>query len=310
MWTHIDSVMVLPNGKAYLFSGNEYVRYDIAADRVDPGYPARSKPTGEVWAPGRSRRRLAERQGLLLPRREYLRYDIAADKVDDGYPHGVGGNWRGLSLSLVTAADRLADEQRPTCSGNGARTARAPETVTCATTSPRTGRTTATPRASRRTGTACPTALPTPRWPGPTERPTSSTAPSTSVTTSPPTEPTRVSAAGVRELAWGADQQTCDHRHELIRGRTEASSGLNTPNVSTAAIFPPIFILDPILSGGAGMPSTGRLAAGARGPVRRAVDESSTVRSRNRLRRCFHRCSRSPTGSVAIDGIWMRRRTK
>ncbi len=39
MWSRIDSCVVWPNGKAYLFSGDEYVRYDIEADKVDPGYP-------------------------------------------------------------------------------------------------------------------------------------------------------------------------------------------------------------------------------------------------------------------------------
>lgn len=27
------------NGKVYFFRGNEYIRWDIKADRADPGYP-------------------------------------------------------------------------------------------------------------------------------------------------------------------------------------------------------------------------------------------------------------------------------
>jgi hypothetical protein len=35
----LDAAVTWPNGKAYFFRGDSYVRYDIAADRVDAGYP-------------------------------------------------------------------------------------------------------------------------------------------------------------------------------------------------------------------------------------------------------------------------------
>jgi hypothetical protein len=35
----IDAGVVWPNGKAYFFRGSQYLRYDIAADHVDSGYP-------------------------------------------------------------------------------------------------------------------------------------------------------------------------------------------------------------------------------------------------------------------------------
>ncbi|MBT2546555.1 hypothetical protein J7E99_39380 [Streptomyces sp. ISL-44] len=38
--------VVWNNGKAYFFRGSEYMRYDIAADRVDDGYP---KPIASGW---------------------------------------------------------------------------------------------------------------------------------------------------------------------------------------------------------------------------------------------------------------------
>ncbi len=48
---NIDAVVAWDNGKAYFFKGRQYVRYDIKADRVDPGYP---KPiNNETW-PGLS----------------------------------------------------------------------------------------------------------------------------------------------------------------------------------------------------------------------------------------------------------------
>ena len=33
------AAVVWPNGKAYFFRGNEYIRYDMAKDSADPGYP-------------------------------------------------------------------------------------------------------------------------------------------------------------------------------------------------------------------------------------------------------------------------------
>lgn len=42
----VDQVVVWNNGKAYFFKGSNYVRYDIATDQVDAGYP---KPVSGNW---------------------------------------------------------------------------------------------------------------------------------------------------------------------------------------------------------------------------------------------------------------------
>jgi hypothetical protein len=76
------------NGKAYYFKGNQYLRYDVAADKVDPGYPlpiAGQWPglwpdnidAGVVWPNGKA---------YFFKGSQYTRYDIAADKADAGYP--------------------------------------------------------------------------------------------------------------------------------------------------------------------------------------------------------------------------------
>ena len=43
---NIDAAVNWGNGKAYLFRGDKYVRYDIFTDRVDPGYPL---PIAGYW---------------------------------------------------------------------------------------------------------------------------------------------------------------------------------------------------------------------------------------------------------------------
>ena len=99
----IDAAVNWGNGKVYVFRGDRYLRYDIAADRVDPDYP---RSIGENW------RGFAEAgfdggidaavnwgNGKVYVFRgdRYLRYDIAADRVDPDYPRSIGENWRGFA---------------------------------------------------------------------------------------------------------------------------------------------------------------------------------------------------------------------
>jgi hypothetical protein len=39
--TSISAAIMWPNGKAYFFQGADYVRYDVATDRTDGGFPQR-----------------------------------------------------------------------------------------------------------------------------------------------------------------------------------------------------------------------------------------------------------------------------
>jgi hypothetical protein len=43
----VNAAVVWNNGKAYFFKGSQYIRYDIAADKTDAGYP---KPIAGNWA--------------------------------------------------------------------------------------------------------------------------------------------------------------------------------------------------------------------------------------------------------------------
>jgi Hemopexin len=101
----IETAVLWPNGKAYMFQHDLYYRYDVAADKVDPGYPELiskgwkglfTGPTikaGFVWPKLIDGRQKAY---FFLAGGVYVRYDVANDSVDPGYPQPVAGNWRGL----------------------------------------------------------------------------------------------------------------------------------------------------------------------------------------------------------------------
>jgi len=83
--------MVWPNGNAYFFKGDEYTRYDIAADQADEGYPQAISSgwagvfesdldAAVVWPNGKA---------YFFRGSEYTRYDIAADQADEGYPQAI-----------------------------------------------------------------------------------------------------------------------------------------------------------------------------------------------------------------------------
>jgi hypothetical protein len=88
----IDAAVNWGNGKVYFFRGRDYVRYDIAADRVDEGYP---QPIAGHW-PGLDRGEFDQGidaainwgngKAYFFRGRNYVRYDMAADRVDGGYP--------------------------------------------------------------------------------------------------------------------------------------------------------------------------------------------------------------------------------
>jgi alkaline phosphatase D len=102
----LDAVLIVPGGKAYFFRGNGYVRYDLSADRADPGYPkyiarhfsgcfldgldaAAAWPSGKVY---------------FFRGGQCIRYDLSADRADPGYPKPLAEEFPGIWADGIDTA--------------------------------------------------------------------------------------------------------------------------------------------------------------------------------------------------------------
>ena len=98
--------MVWDDSKVYFFRGSEYVRYDIAADRPDDGYP---QPISSGW-PGVFEEDIdaavvwPNGKAYFFRGSEYVRYDVAADRADEGYPQSISSGWPGVFEQGIDAA--------------------------------------------------------------------------------------------------------------------------------------------------------------------------------------------------------------
>jgi len=99
----INAYVLWTNGKAYFFKNSEYIRYDLATDKVDAGYP---KPIAGNW-PGVFTSNIdaivvwPNSKAYFFKGSQYQRYDLATDKVDAGYPKPIQGNWPGFPASFA-----------------------------------------------------------------------------------------------------------------------------------------------------------------------------------------------------------------
>jgi hypothetical protein len=98
---NLDAAVNWGNGKAYFFRGDQYVRYDVATDKVDDGYPL---PIVQSWA-GFGDIGFGDNldaavnwgngKAYFFKGDQYLRYDVAGNAADGGYPQPIAASWAG-----------------------------------------------------------------------------------------------------------------------------------------------------------------------------------------------------------------------
>ena len=111
----IDAAINCGNGKAYFFSGEEYIRFDMTRFRADPDYP---KPINNTTWPGLPFKSIdaavnwRNGKAYFFKGNSYTRYDIADDKNDSNYPKTINSStWPELSFSEIDAGVSFDDEQ-------------------------------------------------------------------------------------------------------------------------------------------------------------------------------------------------------
>ena len=95
----IDAAVEWGNGKAYFFKGSQYSRYDLKADRVDPGYPKSiTEWTGLPWTDGiEAAVNAGNGKVYFFKESQYVRWDVQTDRLDPGYPKPINNEpWPGL----------------------------------------------------------------------------------------------------------------------------------------------------------------------------------------------------------------------
>lgn len=107
----IDAVYFSKRGKAFFFSGNGYVRFDLEHDQVDPGYPKYLKTH---WHECRAADLTAILPGeddkiIFVKGTECIRYDLKADRADLGYPRPLADEFPGIFAEEIDAAVAWSD---------------------------------------------------------------------------------------------------------------------------------------------------------------------------------------------------------
>jgi hypothetical protein len=94
------------NGKIFFFNRDKYVRWDVASNGIDPGYP---RCIADGW-PGVTFDRIdavvnvAPEAVYLFMGNEYVRFNTLTNQADPGYPQPVSTRWVGVTFDRIDAA--------------------------------------------------------------------------------------------------------------------------------------------------------------------------------------------------------------
>lgn len=92
--------------KLYFFNRDQYIRVDVDAMKVDPGYP---KTIAEGW-PGVPFERIDAAMNVspdaiyFFLGNQYVRFNMLANRADEGYPEITSKRWTGLNFDRIDAA--------------------------------------------------------------------------------------------------------------------------------------------------------------------------------------------------------------
>lgn len=98
-WTSIDAALDFGNGKIFFFKGSQYIRFDIAADKVDQAAKSISVGWPGLYTSGIEYALNYGAKAYIFKGKQYQRIDVASNgTVDPGYPVNIAGNWVGFTF--------------------------------------------------------------------------------------------------------------------------------------------------------------------------------------------------------------------
>jgi len=111
----IDAAINCGNGKAYFFSGEKYIRFDMTNFMADPDYP---RPINSTTWPGLPFKSIdaavnwRNGKAYFFKGNRYTRYTIAKDRNDANYPKTINNiSWPDISFRNIDACVSFNDEQ-------------------------------------------------------------------------------------------------------------------------------------------------------------------------------------------------------
>jgi hypothetical protein len=91
---------------AYFFKGDQFIKYDVKADKVVAGYPKPIKGNWQgPWSTDFDAAALwGNDKAYVFKEKRYIRFDVKTGKPDLGYPRAIASAWSGVWADGVDAA--------------------------------------------------------------------------------------------------------------------------------------------------------------------------------------------------------------